>query len=822
MLATAFHILHFRKFLEDTGPMPASLVTKLATFQDEPSPDEMESLEMTEEYLSFMMKYAGYMELTLAGAQGSTAQFWMIYIQAVHVYLLFHRACRTNDLDLFIYALGQMRYSFFAGSRPNYARWMVRYHMNLLNVDKTHPGVREVLQKGALSIRRTDKSFSRAAVDITLEQTVNADAASRKTGITAFGTDGARQRWMVTRSVRSAIVGNLMTKAGLKPPDDAVKELMPHRIKVDTEDMNKIIDGIQSRMNPFNLEGDDNLYCLSTGKNLKDQIKDELLAFNDTGKKWCQEFLDGCLDDPQRFEKPIKRRKVKNFTSGAIKTRIKGKLGKLIEVTGTRDLFGRMLFLSTVEKLDIEKVFKFPLTPVPLTLSTVDGFMNKTDKSKLMIRLTKTVEKNDPVAVDVTLVDAMFQLHALMNLPSTFGEVALSLLHILCQMSRRVDFICDTYQTPSIKDAERTLRKETDHTETVYIITGPQQTRPKDWQEALKLSSFKTSLCRFLVNEWCNDCYATVLEGHELYIALEEECYSYTVIDGAVHQEEVPTLQCQHEEADTRIMFHLSRIIAADPQLAVSVRCNDTDVLVLLLYHVMCLKSSTVEPQVWMDVGHSSNNTRHYINICDILALLDKSVIQALPGIHAMTGCDFTASFLGKGKDKPFNLMLKNNSHVEAMAKLGESEEVTSDLVRDIGRFVCALYGLPKVQKVDDARFASFQQKYAPMRKNQPLGKIKGINQSSMPPCQAVLLNKIRRANFISYLWKRARLPVPCVLKPEDHGWQVKDSSYIIKWYDGPQLPQYLADILYDESDDEEESDVEYESSDDSDDQDDD
>lgn len=143
MLATAFHILHFRKFLEDTGPMPDSLVTKLARFQDEPSSDEMESLEMTEAYLSFMLKYAGYMELTLDGAQGSTAQFWMIYIQAVHVYLLYHRACRTNDLDLFIYALGQMRYSFFAGSRPNYARWMVRYHMNLLNVDKTHPGVRD-------------------------------------------------------------------------------------------------------------------------------------------------------------------------------------------------------------------------------------------------------------------------------------------------------------------------------------------------------------------------------------------------------------------------------------------------------------------------------------------------------------------------------------------------------------------------------------------------------------------------------------------------------------------------------------------------------
>ena len=53
MLATEFHILHFRKFLEDTGPIPDILQTKLATFQDAISrcPEEMESLEMTEEYI---------------------------------------------------------------------------------------------------------------------------------------------------------------------------------------------------------------------------------------------------------------------------------------------------------------------------------------------------------------------------------------------------------------------------------------------------------------------------------------------------------------------------------------------------------------------------------------------------------------------------------------------------------------------------------------------------------------------------------------------------------------------------------------------------
>ena len=64
-----------------------------------------------------------------------------------------------------------------------------------MNVDDTHPGTRQVLKNGALSIRRTVQSFSRTPVDMTLEQTVNADAASRKMGIPAFSTsEGARRR----------------------------------------------------------------------------------------------------------------------------------------------------------------------------------------------------------------------------------------------------------------------------------------------------------------------------------------------------------------------------------------------------------------------------------------------------------------------------------------------------------------------------------------------------------------------------------------------------------------------------------------------------
>ena len=173
-----------------------------------------------------MIKYVEYTKCTLSGKHGNTARIVMTYVKLVDIYHRFSRACRTNDLELFIYSLGEMCTLFFTTSRPNYARWMVRYYLNLLNVDQTHPGVKQILAGGALSIRPTNKTFSRTAVDLTLEQTINADAASRLTGIAAFSySDPARRRQMLTRGARSGIVGGLFEKAGLKTAEDVSKSI---------------------------------------------------------------------------------------------------------------------------------------------------------------------------------------------------------------------------------------------------------------------------------------------------------------------------------------------------------------------------------------------------------------------------------------------------------------------------------------------------------------------------------------------------------------------------------------------------------------------
>ncbi|GFY41710.1 hypothetical protein TNIN_279931 [Trichonephila inaurata madagascariensis] len=75
---------------------------------------------------------------------------------------------------------------FFIRNQPNYARWASKYYDNLMNVAKTHPDLFEEFQKRFFGIQRTYKPFSKQPIDLVLEQTINADAARRLTGIIQF------------------------------------------------------------------------------------------------------------------------------------------------------------------------------------------------------------------------------------------------------------------------------------------------------------------------------------------------------------------------------------------------------------------------------------------------------------------------------------------------------------------------------------------------------------------------------------------------------------------------------------------------------------
>ena len=127
-------------------------------------------------------------------------------------------------------------------------------------------------------------------------------------------------------------------------------------------------------------------------------------------------------------------------------------------------------------------------------------------------------------------------------------------------------------------------------------------------------------------------------------------------------------------------------------------------------------------------------------------------MINALSALHAFTGCDYTTSFLGKGKVGPLNLMLRSDQYSNAFSNLGNTTVPASCDVGMVATFTCALYGMPKLRQVNDARLAKFQLKYTPKKTGQSLKQIKGADPSIMPPCQKVIFRKILRTNYVAAL----------------------------------------------------------------------
>ena len=668
LLSVAFEILHFKSYLsnlqntEEAAEIIKSEldVTKHHAFTQSYTP----SVEFGE----IMKGYEQYLDETEKGNHGKTAQYWITYVGMIHLYHEFIRSIRVGDIELYTYCLPKIGNLFFGFNHPNYARWIVRYHDNIMKLKETHPIVYEEFKKGWFSLQRTTKSFSAQPIDLTLEQTINADAASQRTGIGALTNSiSARQRWTDSHFVRTEIISHVLEDLSMTKKEDVSQDLKSSQIKRNSQDLAAITTSIEEMMNPFSDDIDKNtLYNIGTGKSASKETTEFLLSLVKTGSDLREKFLNECISNPKRFEESISRRKIKNFATEAGIHKIRGPDQKVVAVSMVRDIFGSILYLSLQKKVDMAEVLKYPLTPVPLSLSHVDGTMQKTTKASLMKHLESKVVTNNPTRVDCTIIDAMFFLHLQFDLPTTFGEISQYLLKKICQTkSDTIHFVFDKTVSPSIKDCERDKRMINGRT-SLYHIAGPGQKRPSSWMEALRNDQFKESLVDFLVQSWEDDNLVAILKEKVLYANGGDICYSYKVCDGKMVRNIEPFLCCTHEEADSSMIYHLKSITAPNN---VVIRTADTDVLIIALG---CFSSLNQQVNTWLEVGLYTKNTLRYISVNQLFLKLGDVLCKSLPAYHAFTGCDYTASFSRKGKIQPFKLLEKNKDIQELFGELGQ------------------------------------------------------------------------------------------------------------------------------------------------------
>ena len=167
---------------------------------------------------------------------------------------------------------------------------------------------------------------------------------------------------------------------------------------------------------------------------------------------------------------------------------------------------------------------------------------------------------------------------------------------------------------------------------------------------------------------------------------------------------------------------------------------------------------------------------------------------SALLGLHAFTGRDTCCAFTGTGKIKPIKVLQKNAKFNNMLARLGDSWEVSDDMVSDAEELTCVFYRKPRFKSVNELRFHLLKAKCGSEDK---ITNNRNVGISNMLPCSDSLREHVRRVNYQVAIWKRACVTKPDVPNPSTgHGWILKDNILEPLWTSGNILPQQMVDIL--------------------------
>lgn len=237
---------------------------------------------------------------------------------------------------------------------------------------------------------------------------------------------------------------------------------------------------------------------------------------------------------------------------------------------------------------------------------------------------------------------------------------------------------------------------------------------------------------------------ASIIKNKKIYITVEDQCFSFFVNDLVVTKVLENDFQCFHEEADTRIIFHISR---CHPNTKVMVNASDTDILVILLGNFY--KFGNLE--IWLSTKCRKKDIT-YINCSELAKNLGPKLCRSLPAFHAFTGCDYTAAFFKKGKIKPFDYLVQNEQLQIVFGSLTHKSGISDNEKMDvIQQYTVRLYNIKNCTSVNAARFENFQQFYASRNKDENfISNIKNFNSCLIPPCWRSVEQKIVRTIFIN------------------------------------------------------------------------
>ena len=155
------------------------------------------------------------------------------------------------------------------------------------------------------------------------------------------------------------------------------------------------------------------------------------------------------------------------------------------------------------------------------------------------------------------------------------------------------------------------------------------------------MDSFKTSFAEFLVSYWENDEFSPFFENKQLFVNCEDKCFKFFAERNCVVTAEIEELFSTHEEADSRMLFHVYYIPAPSE---IVIRTVDTDVLIIALGVMDQLNPRKV---LWLEAGVQGKTCYNIFRSRKSSKILAKCLSRFLLALHALTSCDYKSPSSG-------------------------------------------------------------------------------------------------------------------------------------------------------------------------------
>lgn len=142
----------------------------------------------------------------------------------------------------------------------------------------------------------------------------------------------------------------------------------------------------------------------------------------------------------------------------------------------------------------------------------------------------------------------------------------------------------------------------------------------------------KESLMAFLANQWRTYPSSFLRSLACLYITSRDKCICLTSAvskENPIISNNVPELESDHEEADTRLLLHSKH--SAQTYDRIIIKTPDTDVLVISI-----AMQKLIGKDVYLLTGTGSNTRT--IDVGAVSDELGDALCKCLPGFHAFTG----------------------------------------------------------------------------------------------------------------------------------------------------------------------------------------